>query len=146
MGVPNLSDGYPLTYEWLNQVADAINKLDASNQDDSNVKFAGYVSGDDILVVTGSVDISVGANATRSVIRQNNIAFPVSFADNKVTVIAMVTSIAAKQDAEPVAAGVAIGEVTSTNFDAIIQLFADGARFGKKKLQLRYVAIGKKQS
>jgi hypothetical protein len=147
MGVPNLSDGTPLTYEWLNQVADAINKLDVNSSDYSNVKFSGDIKGDNILVLTGTENVTVSAkDASGSVIRINNIKFKTAFADNTVTVIAMVTSNQAKQNDKPIAAGVAVGQVTSNNFDAVIQLFADEAKFGKQKLQLKYVAIGKKQA
>jgi hypothetical protein len=149
MGVPNLSDGTPLTYEWLNQVADAINKLDVNSSDYSNVKFDGNVNGskDDILILTGTEEITISAaNAGENVIRINNIKFKVAFASNNVTVVAMVTSNQALQNDNPVAAGVAVGQITSNNFDAVIQLFADKAKFGKKKLQLKYVAIGPKQS
>lgn len=147
MGIPNLSDGTPLTFEWLNMVADAINKLDLANNDDSNVKFDGSVKGDDILVVTGSEDINVAGDTIKgSIIRKNNIKFPVAFLNNNVTVIAMVTSNQAAQNDKPVAAGVAVGDISANGFDAVIQLFADEAKFGKKKFQLKYVAIGKKQS
>jgi hypothetical protein len=147
MGVPNLSDGTPLTYEWLNQVADAINKLDVNSSDYSNVKFTGDIKGDNILVLTGTEDVTVSQkDASGSTIRINNIKFKTAFSDNNVTVVAMVTSNQAKQNDKPVAAGVMIEKVTSNGFNAVIQFFADEARFGKKKLQLKYVAIGKKQA
>jgi hypothetical protein len=147
MGVPNLSDGTPLTYEWLNQVADAINKLDVNSSDYSNVKFAGDIKGDNILVLTGTEDITVSQkDASGSIIRVNGIKFKTAFLDNTVTVVAMVTSSQARQNDKPTAAGVMIGQVTANSFDAVIQFFADEARFGKKKLQLKYVAIGKKQA
>jgi hypothetical protein len=146
-GIPTLSDGTPLTFEWLNLVAQTVNRLDASNNDDSNVKFDGDIKGDDILVVTGTVPVVVSAKeATGPVIKKPNIKFPVTFANANVTVIAMVTSTAAKQNDKPIAAGVAVGQITANNFDAVIQLFADEADFGKKKFQLKYVAIGKKKS
>lgn len=148
MGVPNLSDGTPLTYEWLNSLADAINKLDIASSNDSSslIKFDGDISGNNILVLTGTEDITVSdKEAKGSVIRKNNIVFKSAFADNNVTVIAMVTSNKEAQNDKPIAAGIAVGSITANNFDAVIQLFADEAKFGKKKLQLKYVAIGKKQ-
>ena len=147
MSVPNLSDGTPLTFEWLNLVADTINRLDvAKNNDDSNVKFVGDISGSDVQVLTGSVPIDVTVDKAKAgTITKNNIKFKTAFADKNVTVVAMVTSSAAAQNDNPVAAAVSVGQITANNFDAVVQVFADSSAVGKKKLTLKYIAIGKKQ-
>ena len=144
MGVSRLSDGTPLTFEWLNSLADAINKLEALNSDDGS--FDGLAGKKDIQVLTGSVPVVItGKDATGSKIIKKNIQFKNAFSDKKVVVIAMVTSTAAKQQNKPIPAGVAVGEITETSFDAAIQLFDDEGKFGKVSFDLRYVAIGKRQ-
>lgn len=147
--VAPLSDGTPITYEWLNSLANAINKVVLENEDDSNVKFVGVgdAGGENVQVVLGSVTIESGSKKTAgSKILQNNIEFPVSFADSNVTVLATITSNGAKQHDNAVPAAVSVGEITSATFDAAIQLFDGSGKFGKGTLELKYVAIGKKQT
>jgi hypothetical protein len=145
--VSPLSDGTPLTYEWLNSLANAINKVALENEDDSNVKFVGDISGEDILIITGSVIIDSGSKKnTGSKILQNNIKFPQAFADSNVSIFATITSNGVKQHDNAVPAAVSVGEITASNFDAVIQLFDGSGKFGKSTLELKYVAIGKKQA
>lgn len=147
MSVPNLSDGTPLTYEWLNQLADTVNVLYAKEEAEPDILFVGDVTGKEIQVVTGSVKINAaGKNISGSKISSNNIKFKKAFADKKTIVIAMVTSTAAKQNNAPIPAGVAVGEITETGFDAIIQLFNEEKTLGKVSFELKYVAIGKRVS
>lgn len=144
MGVSRLSDGTPLTFEWLNSLADAINKLEALNKDDGS--FDGLAGKEDIQVLTGSVSVNITGRDTKgSKVIVKNIKFKNPFSDSKVVVVAMVTSTAAKQNNKPIPAGVAVGEITQNNFDAAIQLFDDEGKFGKTSFELRYVAIGKRQ-
>ena len=144
MPVSLLSDGTPLTFEWLNSIANAINNLEIQNADDGN--FAGFTGTRDIQVVTGKETVVItGAESKGSKIIKKDIAFPVAFSDKNVVVVAMVTSTAAKQNNKPIPAGVAVGEITETNFDAAIQLFDDENKFGKVSFELRYIAVGKRQ-
>jgi hypothetical protein len=142
--VAPLSDGTPLTYEWLNSLANAINKVVLENEDDSNVKFAGDIAGEDVLIVTGTEKIESGSKNFGGSKVTKNITFTPTFAEGPVTVIAMVTSD--KRDDNPVPAAVSVGTVTSTTFDAVIQLFDGSGKFAKNTLTLKYVAIGKKQT
>lgn len=145
MGVPNLSDGVPLTYEWLNQIADAINKLEVQNSDDSNVKFVGKITGQDIQVLTGEERIEVtGTQKAGASYKINNIEFSVPFLEAP-TVIAMVQSSTKTKDDIGFAAGVVVGNITNINFDAVVQLFNDSSNLTNKKFYIKYIAIGKKQ-
>lgn len=140
MPVNPLSDGTPLTFEWLNSVAEAINRLEIQNADDSNVKFVGDVNGQDVQIETGTATV----NATKGVKAiESQVAFKTPFRDNSVTVVAMVTT----KDKKPIAAGIAVGQITSKKFNLVIDLFDDSAAFGKnQKVFVKYVAIGKKQA
>ena len=144
MGVSRLSDGTPLTFEWLNSLADAINNLEALNKDDGS--FDGLAGKENVQVLTGSVPVNITGKDTKGgKIVLKNIKFKNPFSDKNIVVIAMVTSTAAKQNNKPIPAGVAVGEITPNNFDASIQLFDDEGKFGKTSFELRYVAIGKRQ-
>lgn len=148
--VQKLSSSQPLTYEWLNSLADAINKVTLSNEDDSNVKFVGdtsstsSISGEDILVQTGSITLDYNAKQAGSTKVQKNITFPASFLNKEVVVLAMITSVAKEQNDNPIPAAVAVGEITENSFDAVVKFFNDSGKFAKGALQLRYVAIGKR--
>lgn len=144
MPVPILSDGTPLTFEWLNTVANAINSLEADNKNNSNILVSGYIKDVDVLVVTGTKSISVPATKAGSIHKINNIKFPVAFKDNEVVVVAMVTSIPKNGNNSPKPAGVAVGGITKSNFDAVIQLFDDEAAIKNKSFELKYIAIGKR--
>jgi hypothetical protein len=146
--VSPLSDGTPLTYEWLNSLANAINKVALENEDDSNVKFVGVGNnGQDVQVILGSVTIESGSKKnTGSKILQNNIKFPVAFDNDDVSVFATITSVGAKQQDNAVPAAVSVGQITFSNFDAVIQLFDGSGKFGKSTLELKYIAVGKKQA
>jgi hypothetical protein len=138
MGVPNLSDGNPLSYEWLNQVADAINKLEVQNSDDSNVKFVGLISGQDVQVLTGSKKVNITADGVQ--FQVPNIKFDTPF------VVAIVQTTTSNDDAFPAAVG--ISNITATEFDAVVQTFTTGKKvLGKKgkSFNIRYIAVGKKQ-
>lgn len=142
MGVSNLSDGTPLTYEWLNQLADAINKLEVQNSDDSNVKFVGLVEGDDVQVETGEVSFKFGDEIQ---IQKPNITFKYAFAEPPAVFASVYKKNINFDLAYPAAIG--ISNITATNFDAVVQTFKVGKTILKKgdTGYIRYVAIGKKQ-
>ena len=143
MGVPNLSDGVPLTYEWLNQVADAINKIEIQNSDDSNVKFVGKINGQDIQVLTGSHSVDVpSSQAKGTAYKISDIKFEKPFAE-KPWVVATVYSTT---DNTALAAGISLANATEINFDATVQMFSDAGNLKTKKFQIRYIAVGKKQA
>jgi hypothetical protein len=142
--VQKLSSSQPLTYEWLNSLADAINKVTLTNEDDSNVKFDGLVLGEDVLVVTGEEQIEYNAKSAGSTKIQKNISFNTSFLDNNIVVVATITAVEYQQTDTPIPAAVAVGEINKTSFDAAIKFFNDSGKFTKGKLVLRYVAIGKR--
>lgn len=144
-GINLLTDGTPLTFEWLNSLADAINQLSAQNADDSNVQFIGDVEGQDVLVVTGTQTVNIQKESAKgSQITVNNIQFKNAFKDSNVVVVAMVTSKASTGATPPKPAGITVTEITSTNFNAVVQLFDEQQKFGKIKFDIKYVAIGKK--
>lgn len=145
MPIQILSDGTPLTFEWLNNVAQTLNTLVEQNKDDSNVKFVGDVNGENVMVATGTKDVVVSTTASKgSKVSVPNILFPSAFKDSKVTVIAMVTTNAIGGYTTPSPAGVTVSDITSNGFNAVVQLFDEDKKFGTVKFQIKYVAIGKK--
>lgn len=147
MPVPILSDGTPLTFEWLNAVANAINTLELNAEENSDivVDLKGNTEDSAIKILTGVQKLVVNSAKARgrgSIFREN-ISYGGSFADaGSVVVVAMVTSTNAT--AKPVAAGVAVGKVTEKNFEATIQMFDDTEDLPKDNFELRFIAVGKK--
>jgi len=139
MPVQILSDGTPLTYEWFNRVANAINSLEIAQKDNSNITVGGTEGETDWLVLPGKTKINIKVGNKRDKIRKENIKFDKAFRDDDVYVVAMVTS---GNGAEMIAAGCSIGTVTARSFDVIIQLFDDEEKFEKTNFELRYIAVG----
>lgn len=139
MPVQTLSDGTPLTYEWFNSIANAINSLEIAQKDNSNITVGGIEGETDWLVLPGKKQISVRVADKRNQIFRQNIKFDRPFRDDDVYVVAMVTN---GIGAQPIAAGVAVSDVNSKGFDCVIQLFDDDEKFEKTKFELRFIAVG----
>ena len=101
MPVPILSDGTPLTFEWLNSVANAINALEVDNKNNSNVLVSGYIKDTDVQVVTGKIDVSVSGTKKGVQINRTGIKFPVAFKDNDVVVVATVSHTPTNNSTKP---------------------------------------------
>lgn len=144
MPVPILSDGTPLTFEWLNTVANAINTLEIDNKDNSNVLVSGFVKDLNVLVVTGTQNINVPGNKKGVQIRVPNIKFPVAFKDAEVVVVATVSHTPKNADTKPNPAAISIGGITRSKFDAHIQVFDSDNNIKNEKFEVRYIAIGKR--
>jgi ribosomal protein S24E len=143
MPVPILSDGTPLTFEWLNSVANAINALEVDNKNNSNILVSGYVKDVDVQVVTGKIDISISANKKGIQVRRENIKFPVSFKDSEVVVVAMVTH-SVTGSTKPNPAAVSVDGITATKFNATVQVFDADNDIKNEKFEVKYIAIGKR--
>jgi hypothetical protein len=146
MPVPQLSDGTPITYDWFNAVSKSISDIEAKLKADETFVLFGESSADsaNVQVVTASQAINVKGAAAQKSLYEFTVNFPKKFIDNKVVVVAMVTTTPdANKKIKP--AGVAVGNITSTSFKAVIQLFEDEAKLGTIKLELRYIAIGKRE-
>lgn len=147
MPVPILSDGTPLTYEWFNAVANAINTLELNAEENSDivVDLAGNTEDNPIKILTGVKPLVINSTKARGrgYIYRENIKYGGSFADaGSVVVVAMVTATNATK--KPVAAGVAVGKVTEKDFEAVIQMFDDTEDFPTYSFELRFIAVGKK--
>lgn len=143
MPVPILSDGTPLTFEWLNSVANAINALEVDNKNNSNILVSGIKDAGDIQIVTGTQDINLGADQKGVQIRRKDIYFPVAFADAAVTVVAMVTHDVGG-NTKPNPAAISVDGITDKKFNATIQVFDADNNIKKEKFKVRYIAIGKR--
>lgn len=143
MPVPILSDGTPLTFEWLNSVANAINALEVDNKNNSNILVSGYVKDTDIQVVTGQIDISISGGKKGVQVRRENIKFPVTFGSKEVVVVAMVTHNPSTST-KPNPAAISVDGISETKFNATIQVFDADNDIKNEKFEVKYIAIGKR--
>lgn len=144
MPVPILSDGTPLTFEWLNSVASAINSLEIDNKNNSNVLVSGYIKDTDVQVVTGKVEVTVSGTKKGVQINKTGIKFPVAFKDADVVVVATVSHNPSAANTKPNPAAISIGGITKNKFDAHIQVFDADNNIKNEKFEIKYIAIGKR--
>lgn len=143
MPVPILSDGTPLTFEWLNTVANAINALEVDNKNNSNILVSGYTKDVDVQVVTGKFDINISATKKGVQVRRENVKFPVAFKDSEVIVVAMVTH-SVSGSTKPNPAAISVDGITQSKFNATIQVFDADNNIKNEKFEVKYIAIGKR--
>lgn len=144
MPVPILSDGTPLTFEWLNSVANAINALEVDNKNNSNILVSNRdIKDSNVQIVTGTESISVPGNKKGVQIRKENIKFPVSFGgtDSSVIVVAMVTH-SVSGSVKPNPAAISVDGITKNKFNATIQVFDADNNIKNEKFEVKYIAIG----
>jgi hypothetical protein len=103
--VPPISDGQPITYEFLNQVVSAVNKLGKTESGESNqdVEFRGVGYSlnkrDSILVVVGKFSLSFDSlsDITTST-RKKTLSFNSNFKQPPLVFLSAVDESAEKQD------------------------------------------------
>lgn len=144
-----LSDGMPVTTEWLNQLVAEINELKnttASSASSSvaarSVEFYGPgLSGNAALQVqTGSFSVNAAAS---QVLVEGNVSFAIPFADNNVFVVA--TPTFADSSGRPARASVSVSDIRSSSFRMTVSLVNDTDAFtADKTVTVNYIAIGKK--
>jgi hypothetical protein len=149
-----LTDGIPITTEWLNSLVDAINDISATTgsptSGTSSSQRAISVLGQYFNDSSRSIQIvadSVTGNATGGEdTKEFTVNFPVQFADNNVIVVA--TSAFVSQGARknrPFKAAAAVGLVTNKKFELSVVLTSDSVDFNAgKQVIVNYIAIGKK--
>lgn len=143
MPVPILSDGTPLTFEWLNSVANAINALEVDNKNNSNVLVSGYIKDDNVQVVTGRFEVNVSSTKKGVQLRRENIKFPVTFKDSEVVVVAMVTH-SVSTSTKPNPAAISVDGIAKDKFNVTIQVFDADNNIKNEKFEVKYIAIGKR--
>jgi hypothetical protein len=149
-----LSDGLPVTTEWLNNLVDEINVLrnGGSNTTGSGnaaatvVDFFGPgISGSSsIQVLTGTVTGQVTASAD---VFEADVNFAVPFADTNVFVVCTPTfASVGSRNGKPAKSSASVCAVTESSFKLAVMLVNDSNQSaGSTQVTVNYIAIGKKK-
>lgn len=145
-----LTDGVPVSTEWLNSLVDAINDLQGSSSG---------TSGSGSLQLTGTfIDPSSNmliesgqhtGQVTGVDVYESSVEFRSAFADSDVIVIAtpafVSTSTSSGRYNRPFKAYASVGNITKTKFELSVFLGGDDTTFtAGKTVIVNYIAIGKK--
>jgi hypothetical protein len=147
-----LSDGMPITTEWLNQLVTEINELRNTSSSSSSatgvaqrvVEFygPGLLGNTAVQVQTGV--FSTTAPAAQKTI-EANVNFPIPFADNNVFIV--VTPTFPDSNGRAYKATASVAGVNASSFKMTVMLVTDTDTFGADKaVSVNYIAIGKKKS
>ena len=146
-----LTDGIPITTEWLNSLVDAINGLSApsggaSGGSQRSISVLGQYFNDSSRSVQIVADSVTGTATGGEDTKEFTVNFPVQFADNNVIVVA--TSAFVSQGARrnrPFKAAASVGLVTNKKFEMSVVLTSDNVDFNTgKQVIVNYIAIGNK--
>jgi hypothetical protein len=150
-----LSDGIPVTTEWLNNLVDEINVLrnGGGNSGGQNSTAAatvvdffgpGLSGSSSIQVLTGTVTGQVTASAD---VFEADVNFAVPFADANVFVVCTPTfASTGSRNGKPAKAAASVCSVTDSLFKLAVMLVDDGNQTaGSKQVTVNYIAIGKKK-
>ena len=146
-----LSDGMPITTEWLNQLVAEINELKNSNSSSSSSSQAaqrvvefygpGLAGNSAIQVQTGS--FSTQAAAAQALV-EASVNFPIPFADNNVFLVA--TPTFSDSTGRPARSSVSVSNIRAGSFKMTVMLVNDRDAFtADKTVTVNYIAIGKKK-
>ena len=156
MAVSRLTDGLPITTEWLNSIVDEIMKLSSAV---TGTTTAGSIA--DVIDVEGQFfksttrPIQILANRITGQASpgthqyEHNIVFDPAFADNNVIVVAtpsfLSESTTSGRGGLPFKASASVGAITSKGCKLTVALMDDDQSFNKgKQVVVDYVAIGKR--
>lgn len=148
-----LSDGIPVTTEWLNNLVDEINALRNNSSTSSTagttstaVDFIlpGFSGTSPVQVLTGTVS---GQVTTSADVFEADVNFAVPFADTNVFVICTPTfASTGSRNGKPAKAAASVCAVTESAFKLAVMLVDDSTQTaGTKQVTVNYIAIGKKK-
>ena len=141
-----LSDGNPLTYDWLNLLVGEINTLSASSAlGRSNVKlqalpnhFTTNVSANTINLVTGAALVSLGKGKTRG--KTAPVKFKTPFLSDDVLVVANVNYKGTDPGVDAVCW---VTNIDETGCQFWVRRFDAPDKNQTTKVTINYIAIGK---
>lgn len=141
-----LSDGNPLTYDWLNLIVGEINTLSASSAlGKNNVKlqvlpdhFSTNVSTNTINLVTGSALVSLGKGKTRG--KTAPVKFKTPFLSDDVLVVANVNYKGTDPGVDAVCW---VTNIDETGCQFWVRRFDAPDKKQTTKVTINYIAIGK---
>lgn len=157
MAVSRLTDGLPITTEWLNSLTDEINLISASlsssgttttssgsgvNQIDILGKFFSNTTRP-LQIVADRVTVTATAGTD---VAELSPTFQAPFADNNVIVVATPSFVSqGTRKGKPFKATASVGAITSKGFLCSVSLVVDSMDFNQgKEVIVDYIAIGKK--
>lgn len=125
-----LSDGQPLTYEWLNSLVKEIEALK------SEVTFFGLPTGSKVSIVSKTDTNTIGAKSKADSINKKSVSFGHTFktAPNVVAVVY-----------DDISSTVVINSITTTGFTYTLKTVDDKTALGQKTsntIKVNYIAIG----
>lgn len=143
-----LTDGLPITTEWLNSLVDSINDLTPTSADSSTIRPVIYTGA--ALSGSGSLQIEAGQHSgtatTGASTYEATVSFNTPFKDNNVIVVATSTFISnGTRKNRPFKAAASIGLITNSKFECSLVLTDDDMDFNAgKSVTFNYIAIGKR--
>lgn len=158
MGVSRLTDGLPITTEWLNSLVDEIARVGAAvtgTQSAESVADVIDVQGQFFKSTTRPIQILAeritGQASAGSGEYEHDIVFSPAFADNNVLVVATPSfvseSTTSGRGGRPFKASASVGAITSKGCKLTVTLVDDEQTFNKgKNVVVNYIAIGKRSS
>lgn len=154
MAVSRLTDGLPITTEWLNSLADEINLLGvttglnrAGTTSSSQISIGGqYFSNttSPLQIMADRVTTTVMGGAS---VAELSPVFKVPFLDNDVIVVATPSFISnGTRIGRPFRASASVGKITSKGFLlSVVLVNEDQDSSSGKEVIVDYIAIGKKK-
>jgi hypothetical protein len=149
MAVSRLTDGLPITTEWLNSLVDEINNLKGGTGTTASgnvVEFVGTFFSSTTRPIQVVADRITGVAAGGELTFETSVVFPNSFGDSNVIVVATPSFISTTDRlGKPVKASASVGQIASTGFLLTVSFVEDSNTYtAGKQVTVDYVAIGKK--
>jgi hypothetical protein len=148
-----LTDGIPITTEWLNSLVDAINDISSRDNSASSAtssQRAISVLGTNFNDASRAIQIVADSVTGTAVAGENEkeftVNFPTQFADNKVIVVATSAFVSdGERKNRPFKAAASVGLITNKKFELSVVLTNESMEFNRgKQVIVNYIAIGKK--
>lgn len=149
MAVSRLTDGLPITTEWLNSIVDEINNLKGGTGTATSgnvVEFVGTFFSSTTRPIQVVADRVTGVAAGGELTFEASVVFPNSFGDSNVIVVATPSFISTTDRlGKPVKASASVGQIASTGFLLTVSFVEDSNTYtAGKQVTVDYIAIGKK--
>ena len=143
-----LTDGLPITTEWLNSLVDAINDIQGNDGVfGASFNHMGITNngGENLIIESG---VHTGQSASQAVY-ESTVEFRSAFADSDIVVVTtpafIVNSATSGRYLLPFKAYTSVGSITRTNFKLSAFLGSDDSPLSASKTVIvNYIAIGKK--
>ena len=148
--VARLTDGLPVTTEWLNSLVSAITQLESNASSSTTGTAARSITyGGSYIANDGAVQVLAGEITGTAVggmhTFETTVTFTHPFKDNNVIITA--TPAFASQGARkprPFMASASVANITSSKFDLTITLTEDDMNFNAgKQVKVHYIAVGR---